>query len=65
MEGAENRATSFGFLDVRKEGNLWFKILTHFIKGKIALSPMETISFNPRQAGIPRKPCEIGSKEKG
>lgn len=43
MEEAKNKTTSFGSLDVMKEGNSWSKILTHFIKGKIALSPMETI----------------------
>lgn len=43
MEEVENRATSFDSLDVMKEENSQFKILTHFIKGKIALSPMETI----------------------
>jgi hypothetical protein len=43
LEEVENRTTSFGSLDFMKEGNSRSKILTHFIKGKIALSPMETI----------------------
>jgi len=30
-------------MDVTKERSSWSKILTHFIKGNIALSPMETL----------------------
>lgn len=43
LEEVKKKATSFGSLDVMKEGNSRSKILTHYIKGKIALSPMETI----------------------
>lgn len=43
MEEAKNKTTSFGSLDVMKEGNSRSKIFTHFIKVKIALWPMETI----------------------
>jgi hypothetical protein len=37
MEEAKNKTTSFGSLDVMKEGNSRSKIFTHFIKVKIAL----------------------------
>jgi hypothetical protein len=43
VEETKDKAIGFGFLDVMKEGSSWSKIVTHFIKGKIALSTMKTI----------------------
>jgi hypothetical protein len=49
VEETKNKAIGFGSLNVMKEGSSQFKILTHFIKGKIALSPMETILSIPSE----------------
>jgi hypothetical protein len=44
---------------------LRFKILTHFIKGKISLSSMESHPSNTRKIRISGKSCQIGKEEKG
>ncbi len=43
MEEVEEKTMDAGTIDATREGSSWSKILTHFIKGKISLSPMEAI----------------------
>jgi hypothetical protein len=44
---------------------LWFEILTHFIKWKISLLPMETILAIPRKIRIVTKFGQFGKEEVG
>jgi hypothetical protein len=44
---------------------LQFKILTHFIKWKKSLLPMETILAIPRRIRIAKKLCQFGKEEVG
>jgi hypothetical protein len=43
MEEVKDGIMNVETIGAVKDGSLWSKILTHVIKGKISLSPMETI----------------------
>jgi hypothetical protein len=40
------------------DGNIKSKILSHFVKGKISLTPMETIMINVKGVGILKGFCQ-------
>ncbi len=49
MEEAEDKTMNVGTICAVKDKSSWSKILTHVIKGKISLSPMETILSIPNE----------------
>jgi len=64
VEETKDKAIGFGSLNVMKEGSSWFKILKHFIKGKISLSPMETILSIPSELKYLEKLVKLARKKR-